>query len=103
MACRIAWLKTSNCPGLLLAHSQHAVTNVLASHPHHIGAPLPSVEQERECQPCARSDRVTPLELGNLGIAPAMKTVRLHADRAHVPGRIVSSKADLDRVLHHGP
>src|SRR5262245_11366677 len=76
---------------------------MLASHPHHIGAPLPSVEQECECQPRARSDRVTLLELGNLGIAPAMETLRLYADRAHVPGRIVSSKANLDRVPHHGP
>jgi hypothetical protein len=32
-----------------------------------------------------------------------MATIRLDADRTHVAGRIVLSKADFDRVLHHPP
>jgi hypothetical protein len=41
------------------------------------------------------------LKLTNLGVRPAMETVRLHPDRSDISGRIVDAQANLDSMLHH--
>jgi hypothetical protein len=50
---------------LLLFHCEHAVADVLATHPHHIAAPLPGVEQQRERKARLRADQKMRLELCN--------------------------------------
>src|SRR5262249_43600846 len=80
------------------------VAKVLPAHPHYIGAPLPRIEQQREGKPCARPDRMMSLELLDLALGPGMVTLTLCGRKlAHVAGRVVRSRSDLDRVLHQRP
>jgi hypothetical protein len=46
--------------GLLLFHCEHTVLDVLAAHLHHIAAPLPRVQQQRQRQPGLRADMMVP-------------------------------------------
>jgi len=75
----------------LLTEMQHAVPNMLRSHPHDVRSPLAGVEQKGERQACETPYRVTFLEFRDLVVVPAMVTVRFDADCPHVARRIVGA------------
>src|SRR5215475_7845396 len=89
--------------GLDLTNADCVVAEVLPAHPHYIGAPLPRIEQQREGEPCARTNRVVSLELLNLPLGPRMIAVALCGrNLAHIAGGVVGPHPDLYGVLHQG-
>jgi hypothetical protein len=70
--------------GLLLLDVQGSTADVLRPHSTHVATPLAGVEQQRERQPGAGADGVTPLELRDLGVRPTMMPFTSGADRGDI-------------------
>src|SRR5262245_36931739 len=86
--------------GLDLPHRQDAVADMLAAHADYVGSALAGIEQERKSESGLAADRMPLLELGNFGIGPAVKSVRVHPDAFNVTGRIVFPHVLLDSMPH---
>src|SRR5262249_25934405 len=90
--------------GLDLTNADRVVAEVLPAYPHHVGAPLTGIEQQREGEPCARTDRMVPLELLDLALSPRVIALTLCGRHlVHVAGRVVGPHPDLNSVLHQRP
>src|SRR5262249_29940722 len=56
----------------LLSDIEGVTADVLATHPDDVRAPLSRMQQERQGESCARTNRMTCLELHDLGLTPGM-------------------------------
>src|SRR5262245_15475960 len=93
--------------GLLLANAEHvphasrtqalvkAITEMLPSHAHDIGAPLRGVEQQREREARLRADRMISLKLRDLIFRPRVESVALDGCELDVCGRVAAQVAAL--------
>ena len=88
---------------LLLANMYEAITDVLTAYLYHIGAALPGIEKQRECEPSACADAVPRLEFLNLSLSPAMKTICFRMQRLHISCWVVGAHSDIHCAFHNGP
>lgn len=89
--------------GLFLLEVQCAVTFVLRPHADDVAAALAGIDQQRQCQPCTRTEGMVPLELGDFSVRPAMVAGTLDANSLHVTCGVVPALIDIHRVPQHGP
>jgi hypothetical protein len=88
---------------LLLAHAQHAVTNVLPPHPDYIATPLCGVEPEPERELGLGTNRIERLVLGNLVFGPRMVPICLNRPELNALRRVDADQLLVDAILHQVP
>src|SRR5438270_13870713 len=79
---------------LLLHHEDRVVAHVGPGHAVHIAPPLPSVEQQGECESLFRADRPSILECRNLSVRPRANFLNLSP--LDTERMIMSKPSDVD-------
>lgn len=86
--------------GLGLADVKHAITQVLAAHPHHVGAALAGIKQQVQGQPGTAARLVLGIEGFDLLLRPRPIAGRAGAQLADAKARIIRPHPDFQRMTH---
>src|SRR5213080_249494 len=85
-----------------LVNSEHPVKDVQPSHLDHVAAALAGVEEQRECEPRLRANRMPLLEASDMILRPCLIAGGLGLLAGDAERRILRDPAFLDRPFEHG-